>query len=212
MSECDLHGTSNEPDDPTAWPGASQSLGPHEGGENWFALCVKPRHERTSAAALRFKGYQEFVPLYRSRRQWSDRVKELELPLFAGYVFCRFDVRYRQPILTTPGIQRIVGAGREPVPVLDSEIEALQKLARSGIPAEPWPFLETGCRVGVEDGPLRGVEGILLEVKHQERLVLSVSLLSRSIAVEVDRRWVRPVPSQSSGAGLARIQCASGAY
>jgi transcription antitermination factor NusG len=157
----------------------------------WFALRVKPRHERSSAAALRFKGYEEFVPLYRSERRWSDRVKELELPLFAGYVFCRFDSRFRLPILTTPGVLCIIGSGREPVPVPDREIEALKAVVRSGLRTEPWPYLEPGCRIGIEAGPLRGIEGTLLEVKGCQRLVLSVDLLRRAVAVEVDRQWVR---------------------
>lgn len=159
----------------------------------WYALCVKPRHEKAAAAALRFKGYEEFLPLYRSRRRWSDRFKEVELPLFAGYVFCRFDARLRVPVLTTPGVLRILGCGRESVAVPDSEIEALKTVVRSRLPAEPWPYLAVGCRIGVEDGPLRGIQGTLLEIKGRERLVLSVALLRRSIAVEVDRRWVTPL-------------------
>jgi transcription antitermination factor NusG len=175
-----------------------------EGGadDRWFALSVKPRHEKSTSAALRFKGFQEFAPLYRSLRRWSDRFKEVELPLFAGYVFCRFDASRRLPILTTPGVLRIVGNGREPVPVLDSEIEALKAVAGSGLAAEPWPFLEVGSQIGIEEGPLRGAHGTLIEIKGRERLVLSVTLLRRSIAVEVDRRWVMPLASPNSGRAL----------
>jgi transcription antitermination factor NusG len=195
---------------PPAWLESVPYATEHEPGARWFALSVKPRHERTSAAALRFKGYQEFVPLYQSRRRWSDRVKEIELPLFAGYVFCRFDARFRLPILTTPGVLKIVGAGRDPIPVQDSEMEALEAVARSGILAEPWPFLQAGCRVRVEEGPLRGTEGFLLEVKSRERLVLSVTLLSRSIAVEVDRDWVRPIQEQPWAGRSGRSRGAAG--
>jgi len=166
----------------------------------WFALSVKPRHGKSTSAALRFKGYEEFAPLYSSRRRWSDRFKDVELPLFAGYVFCRFDVRRRLPVLTTPGVLRIVGSGKEPVPVLDSEIEALRAVVGSGLVVEPWPFLEVGCQIGIEEGPLRGVHGTLLEIKGRERLVLSVSLLRRSIAVEVDRRWVMPLAKNAVSA------------
>jgi len=171
-------------------PGQSQ---PQPDGASWFALCVKPRHEKTAAAALRFKGYDEFLPLCRSQRQWSDRVKELDLPLFPGYVFCRFDIRHRVPVLNTPGVLRVIGHGREPVALEDREIDALKVVVRSGLPAEPWPFLNVGCRIGIEEGPLRGIEGTLLEIKGRDRLVLSVGLLQRSIAVEVDRRWVLPL-------------------
>jgi len=211
MSECVVYPNPIEHKTPAAWFGTPGRAIQSDTGEGWFALSVKPRHERTSAAALRYKGYQEFVPMYRSRRRWSDRIKELELPLFAGYVFCRFDVRHRVPILSTPGVLRIIGAGREPVAVPDNEIEALQAVACSGCTVEPCPYLEAGTQVRVDEGPLRGVEGILLEIKQRERLVLSVSLLSRSIAVEVDRRWVSPVAAESSVMRPERYRAAAGA-
>ncbi len=160
---------------------------------SWFALSVKPRHEKSCAAALRQKGFEEFLPLYRSERRWSDRTKEVDLPLFAGYAFCRFEAQSKLPILTTPGVLRIVGSGKEPTPIPDTEIEALRSVVNAGLTAEPCPYFEAGATVVVDGGPLRGVEGTLLEVKQQERLVLSVSMLQRSVAVEVDRRWVRPL-------------------
>ncbi len=165
-------------------PACSQQL--------WFALQVKPRHEKSSAAGLLYKGYESLLPLHRSRRRWSDRVKAVDVPLFPGYVFCRFDPAHRVPILTTPGVASIVGNGKAPVAVADAEVAALKGLARSGLDAEPWPYLEIGSRVRIGEGPLYGVEGVLLRFKQQYRLVLSVTLLRRSVAVEVDARWVEP--------------------
>lgn len=181
---------------PEPEPGNSEKAGVDA---RWFALRVKPRHEKAAAAGLRFKGYEEFAPLYRIRRRWSDRYREVEVPLFDGYVFCRFDFRCRLPILTTPGVLRIVGSGKEPVSVPDGEIDDLKAVVRSGLPAEPCPFLEAGWQVVIQEGPLRGVQGTLLEIKGRERLVLSVSLLHRSIAVEVDRRWVTPLFEKTAG-------------
>jgi transcription antitermination factor NusG len=209
MSEHIQYPDSSGCEQPAVWSGFSEYSNRQEVGECWFALRVKPRHERSSAAALQFKGYEGFVPLYRSRRRWSDRVKELELPLFTGYVFCRFDPRFRVPIISTPGVLRIVGNGRQPAPVADGEIEALKAVVRSGLPAEPWPFIEVGCPVSIEDGPLRGVQGTLLEIKKQERLILSVSLLRRSIAVEVYRDWVKALPSRSREFQLGQERAAS---
>jgi transcription antitermination factor NusG len=143
---------------------------------------------------LRGKGYEGFLPFYRSRRAWSDRVKEIQLPLFPGYVFCRFDVQRRLPILTTPGVVNIVGVGKCPVPIDDLEIAALQATIRSGVPAAPCPYLQVGQCVRIECEPLRGIKGILLNFKGQHRLILSVTLLQRSVAVEVDSSWVNPVP------------------
>ncbi len=149
------------------------------------------------AKQLRHKGYELFLPLYECRRRWSDRIKELELPLFPGYLFCRFNPLDRLPILMTPGVIQIVGVGKSPIPVDDADIVAIQTAVGSGLPRQPWPFLEIGQRVKVESGPLTGVEGILIGFKGHHRLVLSVTLLQRSVAVEVDDVWVGPTPSSS---------------
>ncbi len=164
-----------------------------DGEKFWFALSTKTNREKHVAEILRGKGYEEFVPLYRSRRKWSDRLKEVELPLFPGYVFCRFEPARRLPVLTTPGVVLVVGNGKAPVPVEDSEIEALKMLVNSRLQVEPWPYLRVGERVAIEDGALAGLEGILLDVRKFCRIVVSVDLLQRSVAVEVDRSRVRPI-------------------
>jgi transcription antitermination factor NusG len=147
-----------------------------------------------ASTTLRGKGYEEFLPLYRSRRRWSDRVKDLELPLFPGYLFCRFDVSDRlMPILTTPGVIGIVGAGKLPIPVDLEEIEAIRAILRSGLAAQPWPLLRAGSKVYIERGPLAGLEGIITNTEKVYRLIVSVSLLQRSVAVEIDREWARPI-------------------
>ena len=168
----------------------------------WYAVRVQSKFESIAAAAFRGKGYEEFLPLYRAKRRWSDRVKELDLPLFAGYLFCRFDVNKRLPILTTPGVVSIVGAGRMPVAVSDDEIAAVKAIVRSGLPAMPWPCLAVGAHIVIERGPLAGLEGIALDVDRKHRLVVSVSLLQRSVAVEIDRAWARPI---SPGAGCPAV-------
>jgi transcription antitermination factor NusG len=162
-------------------------------GLHWYAVQTRVQHEKMVAQALAGKGYEEFLPLYRCRRRWSDRIKELELPLFPGYVFCRFDVEQRLPILVTPGVQHIVGIGKVPLPVEEAEIAAIQSIVRTGLPAEPWPFLQVGQRVRIVSGPLEGLEGLLLAVKKPYRLVVSVTLLQRSVAVEIDSVWVTPL-------------------
>jgi transcription antitermination factor NusG len=162
---------------------------------SWYAIRVQSKFENIVSAALRSKGYEEFLPLYTCTRKWSDRIKKIDLPLFPGYLFCRFDVHKRLlPILTTPGVVRIVGAGRTPVAVADGEISALQTICRSGLQALPSPFLSVGSCVRVEHGPLAGVEGIVTESRDKKcRLVVSVYLLQRSVAVEIDSSWARPV-------------------
>ena len=176
-----------------------------DSSSRWFAVRVKSNREKVVAAALEQRGYEQFLPLYQTRRQWSDRLKDLELPLFSGYVFCRLDPQFRLPVLTIPGVFMFVGMGRIPVPVDDAEIAALQVVARSGAPSAPWPFLRAGQRVRIARGAFRDVEGFLVEVKNRYRLVLSVSLLQRSVAVEVDRDSVIPICSRPASEAMAGL-------
>jgi transcription antitermination factor NusG len=166
---------------------------PSAGGP-WYAIRVRSKFESAVSASLQGKGYDTFLPVYRLQRRWSDRVKELDLPLFPGYLFCRFNPHERLlPILTTPGVLDIVGYGKTPVPVDDQEIGAVKSILRSGLGAEPWPFLRVGSEVYIEAGPLAGVEGIITNTDKVYRLIVSVNLLQRSVAVEIDRDWVRHV-------------------
>jgi len=161
--------------------------------QRWFALRVKSRCEKLVATIAHNKGFEEFLPLYWSRRRWSDRTKSVELPLFPGYVFCRLNPEYRLPLLTIPGAIQFAGIAKTPVPIEDAEIAVIQAAVRSGLSAEPWAFLEVGQRVRLEEGPLAGIEGIFIEERKQCRVVVSVTLLKRSMAVEIDRNWVRPL-------------------
>jgi transcription antitermination factor NusG len=168
---------------------------PTEAGPSlpWYAVRVRSNCEKAVLAALTGKGHEAFLPTYRSRRRWSDRYKEVETPLFPGYAFCRFDALRRLPILTTPGIVSIVGSSAGPIAIEEREIESVRAMVSSGLMIGPWPFLREGQFVAVESGPLAGVEGIIVSVKSQFRLVVSITLLQRSVAVEIDRAWVRPV-------------------
>jgi transcription antitermination factor NusG len=163
---------------------------------HWYALRVKSRHENMVAHHLQARGFESFLPLYKCRRRWSDRFKEIELPLFAGYVFCQFNPFDRLPILTVPGIVHVVGIGKTPVAIDEAEIAAIQTAVKSGLPSRPCPYLQIGNKVRIEYGPLCGTDGILLGFRGHQRLVLSVTLLQRSVAVEVDEDWIQPLPQQ----------------
>jgi transcription antitermination factor NusG len=158
----------------------------------WYALRVRSNFEWAVNAVLTGKEYEAFLPTYRTRRRWSDRMKEVEAPLFRGYTFCRFDATRRLPILTTPGVVSIIGSAAGPIQVDEREIASVRGMVASGVVVGPWPFLREGQFVTVEHGPLAGVEGIIVSFKSQYRLVVTVSLLQRSVAVEIDRDWVRP--------------------
>jgi transcription antitermination factor NusG len=156
----------------------------------WYGLRTRSNHEKVAATVLEGKGYQQFLPVYRSRRRWSDRIVETQKPLFPGYVFCRFDAKNRLPIMTTPGVISVVGFGNEPAPITDREIAAVYAILDSGVAAEPCPFLRTGQRVRVTHGALEGVEGVLVQKKSEWRMIVSIEMLQRSVSVEIDREAV----------------------
>jgi transcriptional antiterminator NusG len=162
-------------------------------GDSWFALQTRPRHEKTVSSMLEGKGYEPFLPLYQSWHRSSGRLKSVQLPLFPGYLFCRFDWHRRLPILMTPGLFCIVSTGTGPTSIPDEEIAGIQVCCTSGLEVTPWAYLEPGDPVRVEVGPMRGVEGVYLCDKSAGRLVLSIHLLRRAVAVEMDRDWVRPI-------------------
>ena len=164
----------------------------------WYALQVRPRYEKMVASALLTKGYEGFLPLYRHRSRWSDRIKEVLRPLFPGYLFCKFDINKRLPILLTPGVIQVVGIAKTPYPVDENEITALQSIVISNLQVQPRSYMYIGTRIRIEFGPLSGVEGILTGKKGNRKLVVSISLLQRSVAVEIDESWVVPVYSSTT--------------
>jgi transcription antitermination factor NusG len=177
----------------------------------WFALQVRTRQEASVAQQLNGQGYERFLPLYKVRKRWSDRIKEVNAPLFPGYLFCRFNPQDRLPILKTPGVIQVVGFNNGPAAVDEAEIRSIQTLVTAGVPHQPCPFLAAGDRVRIESGPLLGLEGILIDVKRSHRLVLSVTLLQRSVAVEIDSALItaisptRPRQAENSNSQDQRV-------
>lgn len=173
------------PPSPAPWRSV-EPLEAHPCGECWYAIYTRPRHERQVTLQFENKQLECFLPCYASVRRWRDRRVVLNLPLFAGYVFARFAATDRREILKTPGVVRIIGFGNRLVPVPDSEIDALRTCVASKAKVQPHPFLTVGRRVRVVHGPMAGAEGILVRRRDNWRLVISVELINRSVAVEVD--------------------------
>jgi len=159
----------------------------------WFALTVKPRHEKAATAYLGRKGLEAYLPLYKARRRWSDRFREVEMCLFPGYVFCRFHFANRLDVLNVPSVHSVVGFGDRETPVSEQEIDSIRTILASGAPVLPWNFVKVGERVRIVDGSLCGIEGVLVRERDAWRVVVSVDLLQRSVAVEIDRELIRPV-------------------
>jgi transcription antitermination factor NusG len=159
----------------------------------WYAACTNPRHEKSVAQQMEGNEINYYLPLYRSIRRWKDRRKELELPLFPGYVFVQIALKDRMRILRLPGVLQFVSFNGKPAAVPESELDALRKGLSRNLCAEPHPYLKIGRRVRVHSGPMAGVEGILLRRKEKFRVVLSIHLIQRSVAVEVDEAEIEPI-------------------
>jgi transcription antitermination factor NusG len=159
----------------------------------WYAAHVRSRHEKQVARQLEERHVSCFLPVYRSVRRWKDRRKELDLVLFPGYVFVHLDLKDRLRVLQVPSVVRFVSFNGYPAPLPDSDIETLSNGLAKGVRAEPHPYLKVGNRVRVKYGPLSGMEGILVRRKEKFRVVLSIDLIQRSIAVEVDESEVEPI-------------------
>jgi transcription antitermination factor NusG len=154
---------------------------------------------------LEGQGFECFLPKYKSVRQWSDRKKEIQQPLFPGYVFCRFQFTERRPIVMTPGVLQVVGCGQVPVSVDYKEIEAIRAAVASGLPSLPWEYLKVGELVCVNYGNLKSLEGILVNFKGNHRVILSVTLLQRSVALEVDLAWVTKLQRAGERTGMRLV-------
>jgi transcription antitermination factor NusG len=152
----------------------------------WYAVQTCANHEKRVSQQLCQRTVEAYLPLYESMRQWKDRRMRLELPLFPGYVFVHLALCDRLRVLQTPSVVRLVGFGGQPAALPDQEIEALRQGLTHKLRLEPHPYLKVGNRVRVRNGPLQGLEGILVRKKNGSRFVISLDLIMRSVAAEID--------------------------
>lgn len=162
-------------------------------GSLWYAVHTRHQHEKLVARTLANKGFEVFLPLYSEARRWRDRTKVVELPLFSCYVFLRGEVDRRLAIVTTPGVHGMVASGGKLAGIPEEEIQAVRSVIEHRINVEPYPFLQCGDLVRVKCGALRGLEGFLVRKKGQARLIISLTLLERSVAAEVDASTVERI-------------------
>ncbi len=152
----------------------------------WYALQTRPGQERLSQRVLVAKGYEAFLPTFNICKTRKDRNVDVEKVLFPGYVFCRFSNDAVGMMITTPGVIRIVGCGPRGSPITEVEISSIQRLIRAGIARQPWQYLPVGCRVRIQSGPLMGIEGIIVSGPGSRRLIVTVTLLQRSVAAVLE--------------------------
>jgi transcription antitermination factor NusG len=159
----------------------------------WYAACTRSNHERRVAKQLAERGVENFLPQYDSVRRWKDRKVHLKMPLFPGYVFVHLALQNRLKVLQVPGVARLVGFAGRPSPVPEEEFAKIRGFLKQGLRAEPHPYLKAGRRVRVRSGPLEGMEGIVLRRKNGCRLVISLELIQRAMAVDVSSTDVETV-------------------
>jgi transcription antitermination factor NusG len=152
----------------------------------WYAAYTSPHHEKWVAGQMSDRRIECFLPTYKSVRRWKDRRKQLDLPLFPGYVFVRIALQDRLQVLRLAGVVQFVAFQGKPAALPECDIEALRSGTQARAALEPHPFLKTGCRVRVRAGPMAGIEGLLTRRKDSYRVVIAVELIMRSVALEVD--------------------------
>jgi transcription antitermination factor NusG len=163
----------------------------------WYAVGTRPRHEKAVARLLQAKSVEAFLPVCKSVHRWNDRNAVVSQPIFPGYVFVRIGLEDRMQVLSVPGVVNFVGPHGRPASIPEEELIALRRCLDRHVSMEPHPYLAVGSRVRIKQGLLAEMEGILIRKKGQFRLVLSVHLIARSVAVEVDGSVVAPVGRQA---------------
>jgi transcription antitermination factor NusG len=162
----------------------------------WYAAYTYPRHEKAVMKQLESKSIEAFLPLFLTENRWKDRRVQIQNPLFPGYVFTRINLSERNRVLAIPGVIRMLSFNGLPAPIDDSEIEAVRLCMERGAPLEPYPFLEIGDRVRVRSGVLKGLEGLISRCKDERRLIVPISLINQSVAVDIDIQLLEPLDTR----------------
>jgi transcription antitermination factor NusG len=162
----------------------------------WYAVYTYPRHEKAVREQLESKSIEAFLPTFASESHWKDRRVRIQTPLFPGYVFTRIDLSERSKVFAVSGVIRMVSFNGTPAPIDDTEIQAVRLCLEQGVAVQPYPFLEVGDRVRVRSGVLKGLEGLISRCKNERRLIIPISLINQSVAVEIDVQLLELVGAQ----------------
>jgi transcription antitermination factor NusG len=167
------------------------------GHTRWYAAYTYPRHEKSVMKHLESKSIEAFLPVFLTENRWQDRLVQIHNPLFPGYVFTRINLSERNGVLAIPGVIRMLSFNGAPAPIDDSEIEAVRFCMERGAALTPYPFIEVGDRVRVRSGVLEGLEGVVSRCKNERRLIVPISLINQSVAVEIDVQLLEPLTRAS---------------
>ena len=165
--------------------------------QNWYALYTRPRHEKKAYELLLEKGATAYLPLLKTTRIMKSRKREVELPLFASYLFCKFEYKNRFPILETHGIIKIINFNGKPAVVPEWQIESLKTILANPQSLRLESYFRQGDIVEVKSGPFKGLRGTVTYVKGESRLAIMIEGIMQSISVEIDPDCVEAVPAEA---------------
>ena len=194
-----IRSTMNEPVTTDSKPSALAEEAAHS-EMLWYAGYTASRHEKRVAEHFVQRGVEHFLPLYETIHRWNNGRHRVQLPLFPGYIFVRIALRDRMRVIEVPGFARLVGFNSLPCPLPEADINKMKDALNKGVVAEPYPYLTVGTRVEIRNGPMQGMTGILLRRQNKCRVVISVDLIMRSMAVEVEASDVVPVRRSATSA------------
>jgi len=152
----------------------------------WYAVYTRSHQERVVKTQLDGRGVENFLPTYEKTSQWKDRKKLIQMPLFPGYLFVKILSVRRLEVLKAYGVVQIVGNSSGPVPIPEDQVASVRTFVEVGLKCDPHPYLKIGKKVRITEGPLEGLQGILVRKKNRSLFVISVEMIQRSVSVELE--------------------------
>jgi transcription antitermination factor NusG len=152
----------------------------------WYAVYTRSHQERLVKTQLDGRGVEAFLPAYEKTSQWKDRKKVIQMPLFPGYLFVKILSVRRIEVLKAYGVVRIVGNSTGPMPIPEEQVATVRRFVEVGLKCDPHPYLKIGKKVRIKEGPLEGLQGILVRKKNRSLFVISVEMIQRSVSVELE--------------------------
>ena len=158
----------------------------------WIAVYTKSRHEKVVIQELEKKNIEAYCPILKERRQWSDRKRWVEFPLFRSYVFVKIELKNSLYILQTMGVHHSIKFQGKISTRPDVIIQNIKNMIDGGFTVEQVEYFVKGDEVKVVDGPLKGMEGIVVKIKNENKLVLKVAAIQQAIAVQIHPGYLKP--------------------
>ena len=165
--------------------------------KNWIVVRSKPRSEKIAYAQLKEKGIEAYLPLLKERRKWSDRKKWVEFPLFSSYLFAKIEIKNSIFVLQTNGVSSLVKFGEVIAIVQDEVVNAIKLAIDGGYQLTPAEYFIAGNAVEVIEGPMRGVKGIVAQLKGKDRLVIKIDAIQQALSIDIDTKFIKNIKSKS---------------